>query len=354
MSAAMQAFYSPEQALHHPSQFMRLGKLVPAPDLPSRAETLADALQQAGLAVSAPPDLGRAPLEAVHAPHYLDYLQTAWPRWQAMLASGANAGPEVMANLSPYAGVPAGQRRPPCPSPALIPQTGYYLGDLSCPLGPDSWQSILRSAHSAVAAADAVIAGERMAYALCRPSGHHAHWDRASGFCYVNNNACATARLAGHFGRVAVLDVDAHHGDGTQSIFYARDDVLTVSTHAETSSYFPFYTGYAHERGAGAGEGYNLNLPLAHGSGNAEFLAAVDTGLEAVRAFGPQAVVLALGFDTFKDDPISVLKVDFEAYRAVGQKLRALNLPLVVVQEGGYLVEAIGPGLQAFLEGLHG
>ena len=350
----MQAFYSPDQALHSPNQFMRLGKLVPAPDLPSRAQTLESALQKVGLHVTEPADQGTAPLQAVHAPHYLEYLEHAWPRWQALTDSGANTGPEVMANLSPYSGVPAGQRRPACPSPALIPQTGYYLGDLSCPLGPQSWRSILRSAHSAVAAADAVIAGMDKAYALCRPSGHHAHWDRASGFCYVNNNACAAQRLAAHFGRIAVLDVDAHHGDGTQNIFYARSDVLTVSVHAETSSYFPFYTGYANETGMGAGEGFNLNLPLAHGSGNPEFLDAVEHGLDAVRRFKPAALVLALGFDTYKDDPISVLKVDFDAYREIGRRVRGLSLPLVVVQEGGYLVEAIGPGLEAFLEGLNG
>lgn len=350
----MQAFYSPAQALHTPRQFMKLGKLVPAPDLPGRAQALALALQKAGLDVSEPPEMGREPLEQVHAPHYLDYLQTAWPRWQAMSSEGADTGPEVLANLSPYAGVPAGHHRPPCPSPALIPQTGYYLGDLSCPLGPQSWLSILRSAHSAVAAADAVINGASAAYALCRPSGHHAHWDRASGFCYVNNNACAAARLAQHFGRVAILDVDAHHGDGTQSIFYARDDVLTVSVHADTTTYYPFYTGYASERGSGTGENFNLNLPLAHGSGNLEFLAAVDEGIDAVHAYAPQALVLALGFDTFKNDPISVLRVDFDAYYEIGRKLKALQLPLVVVQEGGYLVEAIGPGLVAFLDGLNG
>ncbi|MEG1203341.1 MAG: histone deacetylase family protein [Comamonas sp.] len=256
-----------------------------------------------------------------------------------------------MAHLSLYAGVPPRQRRPTCPSPALIPQTGYYLGNLSSPLGPQSWRSILRSAHSAVAAANAMIAGLDKAYALYRPSGHHAHWGRASGFCYVNT--CAAKRLASHFGRVAVLDVDAHHGDRTQNIFYDRSDVLTVSVHAETSSYFPLYTGYAHESGTGAGEGFNLNLPLAHGSGNPEFLKAVEYGLDVVRRFKPAALVLALGFDTYKGDPISALKVDFDAYLEIGRKVRVLSLPLVVVQEHGHPVEAIGSGLEAILEGLN-
>lgn len=350
----MQAFFSPEQMRHAPQQFMRLGRLMPPADLPSRASALQEALLACGVPVSEPPELGRAPLEAVHSPHYLDYLEGAWDRWQALRRPGVEPGIEVLPNLAPYPQPGAGLRRGPCPSPSLVAQTGYYMGDLSCPIGAPSWRSILRSAHSAVAAADAVIAGAASAYALCRPSGHHAHRDRASGFCYVNNNACAAARLQAHFGRVAVLDVDAHHGDGTQNIFYDCAEVMTISTHADPAQYFPFYTGYAEERGCGAGLGANLNLPLAHGSGNPEFLQALEAAHAALRDFAPRALVLALGFDTYKDDPISVLRFDFEAYREVGRLVRGLGLPCVVVQEGGYMVEAIGPGLTAFLEGLHG
>ncbi|MDD2178387.1 histone deacetylase family protein [Acidovorax sp. D2M1] len=350
----MQTFFCPDQLLHTPQQFMRLGRLMPATDLPSRAESLQTTLHAAGVPVHSPPEIARTALEAVHTPQYLDYLETAYERWQDLRRPGVEPGIEVLPNQAPYAGMPPGQDRPPCPSPALAAQTGYYLGDLSCPLGPHSWRSILRSAHSAVAAAETVIGGARAAYALCRPSGHHAHRDRASGFCFVNNNACAAARLQQAFGRVAVLDVDAHHGDGTQNIFYANPEVLTVSIHADPAQYFPFYTGYAHERGTGAGLGCNLNLPLAHGSGNAEFLQALAAARQAITDFRPEALVLALGFDTYKDDPISVLRLDFDAYRATGRLLRELALPVVVVQEGGYLVEAIGPGLAAFLEGLHG
>ena len=350
----MKAFFCADQLLHDPQQFMRLGRLSKPTDLPARAQALRAALERHGTRLEAPPEYGRAPLEAVHGTDYLDYLEHAYARWEAMREQGLDPGIEVLPNLSPYAGSVPGTPRPPCPSPHLIAQTGYYLSDLSCPLGPQSWRSILRSAHTATAAADAVIAGERMAYALCRPSGHHAHRDRAGGFCYVNNNATATARLASHFGRVAVVDVDAHHGDGTQSIFYDRADVLTVSTHADATGYYPFYTGYEHETGVGGGAGVNLNLPLPHGSGDDTFLAAVDRACDAVRAFEPRALVLSLGFDTYKDDPISVLKVDLPAYRVVGAKVAALGLPTVVVQEGGYMVDILGAGLDAFLQGLLG
>jgi acetoin utilization deacetylase AcuC-like enzyme len=347
----MKAFFTGEQLLHDPQQFMRLGRIHKPTDLPSRAEALLDALAKRGVEVAVPADVGRAPLEAVHDAAYLDFLETAYARWQALAQPGLEPGIEVLPNLTPYAGVPLGEARPPCRSTSIVARGGFHLGDLSCPIGPDTWRSALRSAHAAVAAATAVIDNGEAAYALCRPSGHHAHRDRASGFCYLNNTAIAAARLRQRFDTVAVLDVDAHHGDGTQNIFYRRGDVLTVSLHADPHGYFPFYTGYEDERGAGEGLGCNLNLPLPHGAGNDAFLERLDTGLAAVRGYAPGALVVALGFDGYVDDPISVLKLDLDAYRRVGEAIGALGLPTVVVQEGGYLVEAIGPALDRFLGG---
>ncbi len=348
----MKAFFSEEQLLHSPRQFMRLGRISAPTDLPSRAESLQQALAARGVKVEAPSDYGRKPLEHVHSTDYLDYLETAFARWQALKAPGIDPGPEVLPNLSPYYnGRIDAAGRGPCPSPSIVAQTGYYLSDLACPIGPQTWRSALRSTHSALAAADHVASAGGVAYALSRPSGHHAHRDRAGGFCYLNNSAAAASRLLQTWSKVAVLDVDAHHGDGTQNIFYHRADVMTVSLHADPAGYYPFYTGYAHERGHGAGEGYNLNLPLAHGCGNAEFLQALDTALDALAGYAPQALVLPLGFDTYKDDPISVLRLDIDAYRDIGARVAGLRVPTVVVQEGGYMVEAIGPALDAFLEG---
>jgi len=335
---------------------MRLGRLLAPNDVPARAETLRQVLVNRGIALATPPDVGRAPLAAIHSTAYLDYLEHAWSRWQALAGDdtnpGLNPGPEVLPNLSPYYSGRIGAERPPCPATAIAAQTGYYLGDLSCPIGPHTWRAALRATHTAMAAAAHVIANGGPAYALCRPSGHHAHRDRAVGFCYLNNSAAAAHVLAQHYGRVAVLDVDAHHGDGTQQIFYQRADVLTVSLHADPTDYYPFYSGYAHETGHGAGAGYNLNLPLPHGADNAVFATALDTALAALRDYQPGALVLALGFDSYKDDPISVLKLDMAAYRHIGANVARLGLPTVVVQEGGYLVSAIGDALDAFLYGL--
>ncbi|NLY26948.1 MAG: histone deacetylase family protein [Alcaligenaceae bacterium] len=348
----MKAFFSEDQLLHQPLQFMRAGRICAPTDVPERAGTLKGSLAKRGIECETPPDYGDA-IMAVHSVDYLNFFKHAYARWQDLAKSGLEPGPEVLPNLSPYySGRHDRARRDPCPSTSIIAQAGYYLTDLSCPIGPHTWTSALRSTHSAIAAADWVAQSRRMAYALCRPSGHHAHFDRAGGFCYLNSSAMAAQRLRETFANVAVLDVDAHHGDGTQNIFYHRADVMTLSVHADPTNYYPFYTGYSHERGYGSGHGYNVNIPLPHGATNDVFMNAVDNALTTLRDFRPQALVLALGFDTYKDDPISVLKLDHSAYRQLGERIGALSLPTVVVQEGGYLVSAIGDALDAFLAGL--
>jgi acetoin utilization deacetylase AcuC-like enzyme len=191
-----------------------------------------------------------------------------------------------------------------------------------------------------------------MAYALCRPSGHHTRADRASGFCYVNNTAAVAERLRGTFNRVAILDVDAHHGDGTQQIFYARRDVLTISIHADPRNYYPFFTGYSNEIGIGDGAGFNLNVPLAHGSTGPAMMTAVDRAAEQIHAFGADALVVALGYDAHARDPIGVLKLESHDFAGIATRVRGLALPTVVVQEGGYAVEVLGDCLTAFLSGL--
>jgi acetoin utilization deacetylase AcuC-like enzyme len=343
----MRAFFHDDQRLHRPKQFMRAGRLAEPTDVPQRLDPLLAALQARGIATEMPEDHGRAPALSVHAAGYLDYLATAYQRWQDL----PNAGPEVLPNLSPYWNAAPGVQRPPCPSAAIIPQTGYYLGDLAVPLGPDSWISIMAASHVAASAADAVLSGAMSSYALCRPSGHHARADRANGFCYVNNAAIAAQRLRGKFARVAILDVDAHHGDGTQEIFYGRGDVLTVSVHADPAIYYPFFTGYETECGHGEGAGANRNIPLPRNASDAAFHAAIDSGLETIKAFGAEALVLSLGFDSHRDDPIGILGVTTVGFGGVGRRIRQLGLPAVVVQEGGYQVEVIGDCLGAFLDG---
>jgi acetoin utilization deacetylase AcuC-like enzyme len=346
----MRAFYHPEQALHDPRQFMRYGRLTSPKDLPERTERLIGALNANSISLERPSVDGRQAALSVHSEGYIRFLESVWDEWVRL----PDHGPEVWPNTFPYwSGRPEDSVRPPCPAEGLVGRIGWYLGDLSVPMGPDTWLSTLRSCETAAAAADALLVGGNHVYALCRPSGHHARADRASGFCYINNAAVTAERLRSRYGKVAILDVDAHHGDGTQQIFYKRDDVLTISIHADPSNYYPFFTGYADETGHGFGAGFNLNLPLAQGSGSEAMKAAIDRATERIGAFGAEVLVLALGFDAHRLDPIGVLTLEAEDFGGIGRQIGALHLPTVVVQEGGYAIEVIGDCLSAFLEGLN-
>ena len=345
----MRAFYHPSQAAHDPLQYMRVGRVIAPKDVPARTEALLGALQSLGITPHAPTTDYPDARAAVHTTGFLRFLETAWERWQQL----PERGPEVWPNTFPYwSGRPEDPARPDCPAEHIIAQSGWYLGDLSVPMGPNTWLSVRESCNTAIAAADAVRKGEPLAYALCRPSGHHTRADRASGFCYVNNSAAVAQRLRATFTRVAILDVDAHHGDGTQQIFYARPDVLTISIHADPRNYYPFFTGYVEEIGIGDGAGFNLNLPLAHGSNGAAMMTAVDRAAKQIRAFGADALVVALGFDAHARDPIGVLKLESHDFAGIGTRVRGLGLPTVVVQEGGYAIDALGDCLTAFLTGL--
>jgi acetoin utilization deacetylase AcuC-like enzyme len=347
----MRAFYHADQALHTPQQYMRFGRIVSPKDLPARTERLIGALHERDIAPEKPAECGIGPALKVHTPAYLKFLETVWDEWAEL----PDHGPEVWPNTFPYySGHPDAETRPPCPAAGLVGQIGWFLGDLSVPIGPHTWLSSLRSCETAVAAADALLSGEPVAYALCRPSGHHARTDRASGFCYLNNTAVAAQRLRQRYGKVAIIDVDAHHGDGTQQIFYQRADVLTISVHADPGNYYPFFTGYAGEIGHGEGKGANLNIPLPHGSGGAVMTAAIEKAAAQVRTFGAEALVLALGFDAHKDDPIGVLRLVTSDFADVGREIKELGLPTLAVQEGGYAIDAIGGCLGAFLDGLAG
>ncbi len=345
----MRAFYHPDQALHDPQQYMQIGRVVAPKDLPVRTEMLLGTLAARGIGVERPAEYGLEPILAVHAPQYVDFLISAWARWSALPVHGL----EVWPNTFPYwSGRPEEPTRPPCPAESIIAQTGWYLGDLSVPMGPQTWLSAFRATETAVSAAQALVNGERTAYALCRPSGHHARADRGSGFCYLNNTAIAAQYLRNFYPRVAILDVDAHHGDGTQQIFYHRADVLTISVHADPLNYYPFFTGYAHETGLGEGDYFNFNLPLPHGSGGDAMSIALDVALERIRAFGPDVLIVALGYDAHRLDPIGVLKLEVADFGTIGAQIRASGLPTLIVQEGGYAIDVIGDCLGAFLDGL--
>ncbi len=340
----MKVFCTPDrQKVHYPKSFLVNGAQQPNPEVPERVDRLIAAARAGGHDIAAPADHGLGPVAAVHTPDYIAFLQTIYQRWARI--EGASA--EVIPNIHP-------DRRQASYPHSAVGQAGFHMADTACPIGPDSWESIYWSASSAASAAAAVLDDAPAAYALCRPPGHHAFADMAGGFCFVNNSAVAAQMLRRKHERVAIVDVDLHHGNGTQGIFYERPDVLTVSIHADPIRFYPFFWGHAHEGGEGAGRGYNLNLPLPRGSKDAEFLAALDRGLERVRCFAPGALVVALGLDAFEGDPFGGLAVSTPGFGQIAQRLASLGLPTVIVQEGGYLCDALGDNLKSFLMGFEG
>ena len=344
----MLAFFDPVQAAHVPVQSIRHGRMIQARDGVDRSERLLGGLLQSGADVRVPGSEDAAFARRVHTSSYLDFLAGAWDRWSRL----PDAGPEVWPNYFPYwSGHPAQHSRPPCPSGHVVGQAGWYIGDLSAPMGPHTWRAALRSCASAVAAAEAVSAGERYAYALCRPSGHHARTDRAAGACFINNAAVAAETLRDGHRRVAVLDVDVHHGDGTQQIFYGRADVLTISIHADPGAAYPYFTGYCEERGHGPATGFNVNVPVPVGSGWDRHEGALGIAFDRLSSFAPDALVVALGFDSAVDDPVSLMSLGIADFERLGRLVGGLELPTVLVQEGGY-GPSIGRCLCAFLAGL--
>lgn len=317
---------------------MRRGAPIPHPEQAARYTILRDAALRGGHDLAEPADHGLEPIRAVHDPGYVAFLAEAWARRGEIpdigdeILTGAFARPQM-------------HRTPP----GLLGRLGLYTADTSTPIRAGTWAAVYGSAQCAVAAADTALTVGH-AYALCRPPGHHAYADSAGGFCFLNNSAIAAERMrAATGGPVAILDIDVHHGNGTQGIFYTCADVLTVSVHADPSDYFPFFAGYADETGTGAGAGFNRNLPLPPGSGDAPWLEAVEAGLAAIAAHRPRALVVALGLDAAADDPIGAFAVTRAGFVGAAERIARAGLPTALIQEGGYLCAALPENLSAFL-----
>jgi acetoin utilization deacetylase AcuC-like enzyme len=300
--------FDERQFAHAPSRFLSRGEIVAYPEAPERARRLLAGATAAGLEFVAPGPLEASALASVHTGRYLRFLQTAHEEWRKL----PGAGPEVTASVRPV-------ERPARYPAEVLGRAGWHMMDFSCAITADTWPAIAASAATAATATGLVTAGERAAYALCRPPGHHAYPDRGSGFCYVNNSALAATLLCAHHERVAILDIDVHHGNGTQGVFYDRADVFTVSIHADPRAYYPFFYGHAGETGRGAGRGFNLNDPVPVKSGDAVWMAALDQALSG--------------------------------FAAMAARIASLRLPTVIVQEGGYLTEHLSGNLTAFLDG---
>jgi acetoin utilization deacetylase AcuC-like enzyme len=336
----MKAFYHEDQSQHDPKFYMKNGKSTPAREVPERGDIFRNILAELDITINPATDFGLSYIAQIHSPDYLNFLQSVYPKWEKL----PDASKEIIPKSSP------GRYAATYPKD-IIGQVGWHLMDTSCPLGEGTWSGVYACAQTAISAADAVANKEcDSAYAVCRPPGHHAASDGAAGFCFLNNSAIAAQRLLKDFDRVAILDVDLHHGNGTQAIFWNRRDVMTISIHADPAYCYPHYWGYAHEKGEGDGYGYNLNFPIPGGTGDAEYMEVLEQAIDQLNAYAPDVIILALGLDASEQDPFAVLNITTEGFGEIGKRVAALKKPTVIVQEGGYISPILGNNLAAVLK----
>lgn len=336
----MITYFHPDELGHHVRTRLYGGRLVEALETPGRLSALHDAARICTDGMIEPASADMEVIAEVHDRDYLKFLETGFAAWKKRFPDSIELRPSLHPN--------AYMRRLP---DDLLGRAGYYINDGASVLLEDTWSAALASAASALAATAKVLDGEVAAYALCRPPGHHAYRDMACGYCFLNNGAIAATLARRSAGRVTILDVDVHHGNGTQTLFYDRADVQTISIHADPRTTFPFYAGYADERGTGDGDGCNLNLPVDANSGDETYLAAVRAGIDAARGFSPDLVVLALGLDASEADPFACMKVTGDGFSRMGEMLGAMKKPTVIIQEGGYPSPSLGDNLIRFMNG---
>ena len=336
----MKIFYSETHRRHEPPfEVFDGGLRVPYLENPDRMDKILTALHTVDWAdIHTPTDFGLDPILAVHDKEYLDFLASAWTEWLA-------TAPQDSSTLLPAT---FALRRQPRKPKSLLGRAGYYMMDLSACIVEGTYQASLASANCALSAAESVVNGQRSAFALCRPPGHHAGKDYAGGYCFINNAAVA-ANLLSQKGSVAVLDVDYHCGNGTQDIFYDRADVLTISIHADPDYEYPSYIGFADERGEGRGLGYHHNFPLPAGTDDTAYLETLGQALQKIREFKPAYLVVSAGMDIYADDPLGRIKVTTEGIGEIAKSIADLELPTVIIMEGGYANAALGKNILAFL-----
>jgi len=341
----MHTFYYPGHVRHDPTQHILSDGPGPVPllDNPQRGELIRHAMEDAGLGdITAPGDFGSEPIEVIHEYGMINLLQDGYERLATQ--SGLTI---ALPDTFLFDGRPLHKTR------AIQGQLGYYCFDRASPLLEHTWETAYWSVQTAVSAAALVAAGgESVAYALCRPPGHHAGPHHYGGRSYLNNAAIAANWLVQQGHRVAILDIDYHHGNGTQAVFYGRSDVLVCSIHADPFYDYPYYWGFADEFGVGSGLNYNYNFPLPRGSQERNYLEALTAALIKIRLYVPDILILSLGTNIAEHDPGGSFRLQNDSLTRIGQQLAETKIPLVVVQEGGYLLSSVGEQVVAFFHGL--
>lgn len=338
----MHTIFSEKHILRDPQVEFDGGRLVPPWDSPARVEIVRRRIEEVRLGeILHPREHGLEPLLRIHTPDYLEFLATAHDAWHASGRSG-----EAIADVWP------GRRMRGQPPRAIEGRLGYYTFSADTGIDAGTWEAATASVDVALTAAGLLLAGERAAFALCRPPGHHASRDLFGGYCFLNNAAIATQCMIDNgVSRAAILDVDFHHGNGTQDIFWERDDVLFASLHGDPRDAFPWFSGFADEIGAGPGEGYNLNIPLPPSTGFDTYAEALDHALSRIDDFGPDVLVVSLGVDIWEGDPLGFFDLESHELTEIGRRIARLARPTLFVMEGGYALETLGENVVNVLVG---
>jgi len=336
----MKVFYSETHRKHEPTfEVFDGGLRTPYLENPDRMDRILNALGHTDWSeVIEPTDFGLEPILAVHDEAYIHFLASSWTEW-------LDSKPKDPSTLLPAT---FALRRHPQRPASLLGRAGYYMMDLSACIVEGTYAAALASANCALSAAQSIVNGQWSAFALCRPPGHHAGKDYAGGYCFINNAAVAANWLSSK-GKVALLDMDYHCGNGTQDIFYERQDVLTISIHADPDFEYPHFIGFADERGEGQGLGFHHNFPLPAGTDDAAYLVTLERALGLIREFRPAFLVISAGMDIYADDPLGTIKVTTEGIIEIGKRIAALQLPTTIVMEGGYNNDALGRNIVGFL-----
>ncbi len=349
----MDVVYSPLHRNHDAAEQVEYGQRLAMNECPERGEDIHRALRaDPQFEFHVPAEHGVEPITAVHDPALIAYLETAWSHYRAALGPTGDTILDAVADTYRHPGMFEGM---PAPKEPVSPlgKLGYWCFDTTTPIVEGTFVAARAAVDVAVSATDLVLNGARSAYGLCRPPGHHAPRAAFGGYCYFNNAAISAQRaIESGAARVTILDVDYHHGNGSQQWFWARGDVQYVSLHGDPARAYPYFCGFADEVGTGAGFGANMNIPLDEGCTDAEYLNALNRACDVIQQFGPSVIVVSLGVDTFHNDPLGDLALTTDSFRAQGTRIADLGVPMVVIQEGGYDVTAIGANVRSFLCGI--
>jgi acetoin utilization deacetylase AcuC-like enzyme len=347
----MQVVYTPIHQLHNPETEVQFGIPIPMHEIPDRVESIRRTLEQdGGFKWSEPMGHGLDPITAVHDEGLVRFLEEAWSGWRSVIQRAPAMIPDTILHPAIREGMG------PAPEPkSPLARLGYWCWETMTPLVPGSYQVARACVDVALTTADLVLSGESAVYGLCRPPGHHSARRAFGGYCLFNAASVAAHHLVHQAGEsVAILDLDYHHGNGTQQIFYERRDVLYCSIHGHPDRAYPYFTGWEKETGAGEGEGFTMNMPLKAGTSDEEYLEALDRALARISEFPGSIVLVSLGFDTYGQDPIADFALTTPVYHEVGRRVAALGRKMVIIQEGGYFVPQLGENARQWLRGAEG